>query len=82
LTESTVTSKYQVTIPKKIRQSAGIEVGDVLVFEERDDHILFRKKKFSRLSEGLPLPGHAKVVEDVHEWREVAKKRSSRRNVA
>ncbi len=74
--ESTVTSKHQVTIPKKIREQTGIQMGDTLLFEARGDHVLLRRKRVSKLAVELPLARPGKPVEDVHEWREIAKRRA------
>jgi len=38
-----VTRKFQVTIPKKIAQRAGIKPGDSVVFEEGEDGIFIKK---------------------------------------
>ena len=77
LEESTVTSKHQVTIPKRIREQTGIEVGDTLLFEAQGDHVLVRRKGVSRLAAELPLAHRGKPVVDVHEWREIAKRKAS-----
>jgi len=37
---ATITSKGQVTIPKEVRQVLGLEVGDRLAFEVRDDGVV------------------------------------------
>ena len=38
-----ITRKFQVTIPKKIAEKAGIRPGDSVVFEMGEDCILIRK---------------------------------------
>jgi AbrB family looped-hinge helix DNA binding protein len=38
-----ITSKGQMTIPKKVRQAAHLKTGDVVAFEVEDDRILMRK---------------------------------------
>ena len=38
-----VTRKFQVTIPKKIAEKAGIKPGDSVVFEEGNDGIFIKK---------------------------------------
>ncbi len=38
-----VTRKFQVTIPKKIAQRAGIKPGDSVIFEEGEDGIFIKK---------------------------------------
>ena len=40
-----VTRKYQVTIPKKVRKKAGVEVGDEFEVTEKDGLIVLQKKK-------------------------------------
>lgn len=38
-----ITSKGQMTIPKKVRQAAHLKTGDVVAFEVEDDRVLMRK---------------------------------------
>ena len=38
-----VTSKFQTTIPKKIREKLDIHSNDTIVFEIVDDHAIIRK---------------------------------------
>lgn len=38
-----ITSKGQVTIPKAVRETMGLEPGDYLVFEPEDDRIIVRR---------------------------------------
>jgi AbrB family looped-hinge helix DNA binding protein len=40
-----VTSKHQITLPKRIREKLGIEKGDEVVFEDEDDRVLLRVEK-------------------------------------
>lgn len=40
-----VYTKGQVTIPKAVREAAGIEIGDSVVVESRDGEIVIRKPK-------------------------------------
>lgn len=40
---SKLTSKYQATIPKSIREKLGLKAGDTVVFREQGDHIVFAK---------------------------------------
>jgi AbrB family looped-hinge helix DNA binding protein len=40
--EATITSKGQITIPVQIRKALGLEAGDRLVFELRDDGLRVR----------------------------------------
>jgi AbrB family looped-hinge helix DNA binding protein len=49
----TVTSKGQVTIPKKIREMLGVVEGDKLIFLVEGDRVLMRKVTSERLSDVL-----------------------------
>jgi AbrB family looped-hinge helix DNA binding protein len=40
----TVSSKGQITLPKRVRDALGIEPGDALDFEVRDNEFIGRKK--------------------------------------
>lgn len=40
MSTATLTSKGQVTIPKEVRDALGLETGDRLVFEVREDGIV------------------------------------------
>lgn len=40
---STITYKYQVTIPKKVRERFKLEEGDMLVFVEEDNILSIKK---------------------------------------
>jgi antitoxin PrlF len=40
MTESTLTSKGQITIPKKVRDALGLEVGDRVSFRVREDGVV------------------------------------------
>lgn len=41
---ATMTSKGQVTIPRTVRDTLGLEQGDPILFEERDGFIIIRKR--------------------------------------
>lgn len=41
--ETRITSKGQVTIPKAVRELYGLEQGDYLVLEPRDEDLVVRK---------------------------------------
>lgn len=55
--ESEIKQKYQTTVPKEIRDKAGLDIGDGLIWkydEIRDEIIVIRKpKKFSDALWGL-----------------------------
>ena len=49
--QSKITSKRQITIPIRIMRKLGLNPGDSIAFEEKDDHIEIASttKKFSAL---------------------------------
>ncbi|HEX3526604.1 MAG TPA: AbrB/MazE/SpoVT family DNA-binding domain-containing protein [Thermoanaerobaculia bacterium] len=72
MTKSTITVKYQTTVPKEVRERLGARPGDVLQWEVEGDHV--------RVSAAAPaflaLQGKFKVgpgdpVEDVRKAREL-----------
>lgn len=50
-----VTTKGQVTIPKEIRETLGIEPGDEVVFEETDAGYTIRKQEPTTAEGGDPF---------------------------
>ncbi len=40
-----ITSKYQITLPKKLRERFGVEKGDEVIFEEFKDRITVKVEK-------------------------------------
>ena len=44
-TASKLTSKYQATIPKPVRDALGLERGDAVLFEVRGSEVLLRRAK-------------------------------------
>ena len=40
---STITYKYQVTIPKRVREKHGLSEGGTIVFVEEDDRVYLAK---------------------------------------
>lgn len=42
---SKITYKFQVTIPKRVRERFNFEDGDVLVFSEEDSKLVLAKSK-------------------------------------
>lgn len=61
-----VLPKGQITLPKKIRQHLGINIGDALVIEEQKDMIVIKKGKTIYDFIGT-LPDLGMSVEDVIE---------------
>ena len=71
MSEATITSKGQVTIPADIRRALGLTAGERVVFTQLDDGTtLMRAKKRSLLDlEGLLAPacsGRTVAVEDMN----------------
>ena len=79
MVESKTTSKYQITIPKKIRKRYQIKEGDEVMFLPFGDRIILEKKRKVKLAEELPLKIEVAKVGDVHEWRELAKEEAMKR---
>jgi antitoxin PrlF len=71
---SKITSRGQTTIPKSIREAAGLYAGDVLAFETDGDHLVVRKVTEGRddhlqgLSEAL---SEWASPEDEEAWRDL-----------
>lgn len=69
--EATVTSKGQLTIPKKIREKLNLHPGDKVSFEETKEgevKISTQKKSILRLAGILHRPGQKKVsIEEMNE---------------
>ena len=71
---SKVTARGQTTIPKSIREAAGLYAGDVLAFETDGDHVVFRKVARERdehlhgLSEAM---SEWASPEDEEAWRDL-----------
>ncbi|MCD6397997.1 MAG: type II toxin-antitoxin system PrlF family antitoxin [Spirochaetaceae bacterium] len=40
---SKITSKGQVTVPKRVRESLGIKVGDSIAYEVNEDNVVIRR---------------------------------------
>jgi antitoxin PrlF len=38
-----ITSKGQITLPKKLRQKLGVEPGELVSFEEKEDRVFIKK---------------------------------------
>lgn len=71
MSEATITSKGQVTIPKKIREKLNLNPGDKILFtetEEGDVKISTQKKSIHELRGILHRPGQqAKSVQEMNE---------------
>ena len=71
---SRITARGQATIPKTIREAAGLYAGDTLVFETDGNQVVVRKAARRRgdhlqgLSEGL---SEWASVEDEEAWRDL-----------
>ena len=72
MTKSTITVKYQTTVPKEVREKLGVGPSDVLTWEVAGDHVRVTAAE----PEFLKLRGSIKVgpgdpVEDVRRAREL-----------
>ena len=71
---SRVTARGQTTIPKRIREAAGLREGDLITFDLRGDHLVLRKVE---LAPDLYLEGISDVMsewtspEDEDAWRDL-----------
>ncbi|MBU2617327.1 MAG: AbrB/MazE/SpoVT family DNA-binding domain-containing protein [Euryarchaeota archaeon] len=67
---SKVSTKYQITIPREIREKIGISAGDVVIFEAKKDKIRLEKlEEFYR-----EHAGSIKVKEPVKAVKEARKR--------
>ena len=57
---SRVTRNYQVTVPREIRELAGVKVGDTLLFAREGDEVVLRKIDKNLLAQGFGLWKKAK----------------------
>ena len=58
--QAKITSKGQITVPKRVRQSLGVEPGDSVVFEDRGGEVVIRpvqKKNPFEKYRGIGNPG-------------------------
>ena len=71
-----VTSKRQVTFPKRVLEALGVGPGDRIELEEHPDGFLLRPRKPLRLERlgtlkvpaGLPPPDLEKLREEGYDW--------------
>lgn len=69
---SKITSKYQTTIPKKIRQRLKLKVSDNISWEIEGDSILVKPTHNPFLSHyGTVIIGSGNTVEDVRKIRDI-----------
>lgn len=69
--QAKVTSKGQVTIPRKVRRLLGIETGDSLVFESDGQAVRvrpLRKKSAFAKYQGIGNPGIESGVKNINRW--------------
>lgn len=63
-----ITKKFQVTIPKRLAEKAGIKPGDAVVFEETDGAIALKKVRAAKEKSGelrLVIEEFAKDVAEI-----------------
>ncbi len=63
---SKVSTKYQITIPKGIRQKIGVSAGDVIVFEVQNDKVQIEKLEefYERYAGSIKVKEPVKVVKE------------------
>jgi bifunctional DNA-binding transcriptional regulator/antitoxin component of YhaV-PrlF toxin-antitoxin module len=70
--ESTITGKYQTTVPSEIRKSLAVGPGDVLKWELVGNRVLISAARLSFLDrQGRIKVGRRGSVEDVRKAREL-----------
>lgn len=57
-----LSSKYQITIPKEVREPTGLQAGDYLAYEVRGDEIILRRV------EPFDAAFHKTLESTVEEW--------------
>jgi len=71
---SKITARGQTTIPKRIREAAGLREGDLIAFAQRGDHLVLRKVEIASDSylEGVSgLMSEWGSPEDEDAWRDL-----------
>jgi len=71
--ESTLTSKFQLTLPKRLRELFGVGVGDKLAFLVEGKQVLVMPKPKSNLAAMQALAGgksFPKIVEELRQSRQ------------
>jgi antitoxin PrlF len=72
MSQSTLTVKYQTTVPKEVREKLGVEPGDVLKWEILGDRVqVAAAEPAFLLREGRIKVGAGDPVEDVHKARKL-----------
>ncbi len=72
MTKSTITVKYQTTVPKEVRLKLGVGPSDVLQWEWVDNHVRVTAARPAFLQrEGSIKVGPGDPVEDVRRAREL-----------
>ncbi|MCD5409309.1 MAG: AbrB/MazE/SpoVT family DNA-binding domain-containing protein [Methanocellales archaeon] len=63
---SKVSTKYQITIPKGIRQKIGVSAGDIIVFEVQKDKVQIEKLEefYERYAGSIKTKEPVKVVKE------------------
>ncbi len=70
MAKSTITSKYQTTVPKEIREKVGLAAGDELSWEAVEGYIRIVPSSTAFLERrGSIRVGRGSTVEDVRRWR-------------
>ena len=80
IAESTVSSKYQTTIPKSIVKRLGIKPSNTIIYQEEGPYIIIRPHRTITLQEALtrfPRKKTTRVV-SLEEMKEAIKKGATR----
>lgn len=71
---SRITARGQTTIPKRLREAAGLREGDLVAFDRHGDHLVLRKVEIARdpyLEGASGLMGEWGSPEDEDAWRDL-----------
>jgi antitoxin PrlF len=75
--QAKITSKGQITVPKRVRQSLGVEPGDSIVFEDQGDKVVVRPVRNSSPFDkyrGIHRVGRGRsreeIVQNIREMRD------------
>ncbi|ATZ61427.2 MAG: AbrB/MazE/SpoVT family DNA-binding domain-containing protein [Methanosarcinales archaeon Met12] len=66
---SKVSTKYQITIPKGIRQKIGISAGDIIVFDVQKDKVQIEKLEefYEKYAGSIKVKEPVKAVKEARE---------------
>ncbi len=80
-TRAKVTSKGQVTIPKRVRESLDLHAGDELLFRvQRTTAVLTKIPDFGKLAGAVPVPAGKRATPWTEVLRDTRRDRAGRRH--